>query len=332
MNIGVLGAGSWGTTLAILLANNSHSVALWTHKDEYLQMMLRNRENTSFLPGIPLPPSIYLTGNILEATTNKEMLVLAVPAQYLRSVLETLHRKNFSNAILVNVAKGIETTTLKTMSQMISEVLPQHTRDLIVTLSGPSHAEEVCQNIPTAVVAASPSIETNANVQRAFSTPSFRVYFSTDLLGVELGGSLKNIIAIGAGIVDGAGFGDNTKAALMSGGLIELTQLGVAMGAKEKTFYGLAGVGDLFVTCTSKHSRNRYVGEQLGKGRKYEFILREMEMVAEGVATTKSAVALAKKFNVETPIINEVHKIIFEGKDAHDAAMDLMSGIAMEEC
>ncbi|MBM4167148.1 MAG: NAD(P)-dependent glycerol-3-phosphate dehydrogenase [Ignavibacteria bacterium] len=332
MNIGVLGAGSWGTTLAILLAHNAHSVSLWTHKEEYLQMMLRNRENPSFLPGIPLPSSIQLTDNILEATSTKEMLVLAVPAQYLRSVLENLNCNNFPNAILVNVAKGIETTTLKTMSQMIAEVFPQQNSDYIVTLSGPSHAEEVCQNIPTAVVASSRSMETIAIVQRAFSTNSFRVYLSTDILGVELGGSLKNIIAIGAGIVDGAGFGDNTKAALMSGGLIELTQLGVAMGAKEKTFYGLAGVGDLFVTCTSKHSRNRYVGEQLGKGRKWEFILREMEMVAEGVATTKSAVALAKQYNVETPIINEVHKIIFEGKDAHEAAKDLMSGIAVEEC
>ncbi|MBS4029101.1 MAG: NAD(P)H-dependent glycerol-3-phosphate dehydrogenase, partial [Ignavibacteriales bacterium] len=216
MKIGVLGAGSWGTTLAILLANNSHRVSLWTHKDEYLQIMKQNRENTTFLPGIPLPTSLELTGDIHEASSEKEMIVLAVPAQFLRMVVQELEGKKIERAMLVNVAKGIEISTLKTMSQMLSEVLPHQKKELLVTLSGPSHAEEVCQNIPTAVVASSVSKDTIRRVQQVFTTDYFRVYLSTDLLGVELGGSLKNIIAIGAGIVDGAGFGDNTKAALMS--------------------------------------------------------------------------------------------------------------------
>jgi glycerol-3-phosphate dehydrogenase (NAD(P)+) len=331
MNIGVLGAGSWGTTLAILLAQNKHPVTLWSHKDEYVQMMLRQRENTSFLPGIAIPDSICITGNILETIYSKEMLVLAIPAQFLRSVLETIRNEDMHNAIFVNVAKGIETTTLKTMSEMIADVLPQHNRDLIATLSGPSHAEEVSENFPTLVVAASVQTATAKKVQATFLTDRFRVYTSEDLRGVELGGSLKNVIAIAAGIVDGAGFGDNTKAALISRGLAEITRLGVAMGAVEKTFYGLSGIGDLVVTCNSKHSRNRYVGEQMGKGRKLEFVLREMEMVAEGVGTTRSAYLLAKNYGIEMPITSETYAILFEGKDVHIAINDLMTRLAKGE-
>ena len=331
MNIGVLGAGSWGTTLAILLAQNKHPVTLWSHKDEYVQMMLRQRENTSFLPGIAIPDSICITGNILETIYSKEMLVLAIPAQFLRSVLETIRNEDMHNAIFVNVAKGIETTTLKTMSEMIADVLPQHNRDLIATLSGPSHAEEVSENFPTLVVAASVQTATAKKVQATFLTDRFRVYTSEDLRGVELGGSLKNVIAIAAGIVDGEGFGDNTKAALISRGLAEITRLGVAMGAVEKTFYGLSGIGDLVVTCNSKHSRNRYVGEQMGKGRKLEFVLREMEMVAEGVGTTRSAYLLAKNYGIEMPITSETYAILFEGKDVHIAINDLMTRLAKGE-
>ncbi|MEK7263032.1 MAG: NAD(P)H-dependent glycerol-3-phosphate dehydrogenase [Bacteroidota bacterium] len=331
MNIGVLGAGSWGTTLAILLSNNAHAVTLWSHKDEYVQMMLQQRENTSFLPGIPIPSSIEITGKIQQAVREKEMIVLAVPAQYLRSVLATIRDEDVRTSMFINVAKGIETTTLQTMSEVIAEVFPQHNSTLIATLSGPSHAEEVSENYPTLVVVASSNIEMSKIVQHTFMTERFRVYTSTDLRGVELGGSLKNVIAIAAGIVDGAGFGDNTKAALISRGLAEMTRLGVAMGATEKTFYGLSGIGDLVVTCNSKHSRNRHVGEQMGKGRKLEFVLREMEMVAEGVGTTRSAFLLAQKYSIEMPIASETHAILFEGKDAHIATNDLMTRLAKGE-
>jgi glycerol-3-phosphate dehydrogenase (NAD(P)+) len=325
MRITVLGAGSWGTTLAILLANNSHAVTLWSYRDQDAQTINQRRENPSFLPGIRIPDQVTATSDLGACAEDAEMIVTAIPSQYLRSVMVKLKHVPFDRITVVNVAKGVENSTLMTMSEMLHDAVPVLPAHRIVTLSGPSHAEEVSQGIPTTVVAAATVLETAKYVQAVFMMPYFRVYVSTDLRGVELGGSLKNVIAIAAGIVDGADLGDNTKAALMTRGIAEITRVGVALGAHARTFAGLSGIGDLMVTCMSRHSRNRFVGVEIGKGRKLESILSEMVMVAEGVETTKSARALARKAGVETPIIDEVYKMLFEGKNPHDACYDLMT-------
>ena len=325
MRIAVLGAGSWGTTLAILLANNSHEVSLWSYDDKCAQIIRTTRENPSFLPHVHIPEIIEATSDLNAAVTDSEMIVAAVPSQYLRGVMTQLKHLPFDRIAVVNVAKGIENGTIMTMSELLHDSLPNLLRNRIVTLSGPSHAEEVSQKIPTAVVAASTAVEMSKTVQSIFMTPYFRVYASTDLRGVELGGALKNVIAIAAGVIDGAKLGDNTKAAVMTRGIAEITRLGVAMGAQVQTFSGLSGIGDLMVTCMSRHSRNRHVGVEIGKGRKLSDILSEMEMVAEGVATTQSAFDLANRVGVEVPIIAEVHKILFEGKDPLKACYDLMT-------
>lgn len=325
MRIAVLGAGSWGTTLAILLADNFHDVRLWSHKQEYTNEMLAKRENPSFLPGVRIPATVLPTSDLEEAVHDCQMIVTAVPSQFVRSVMVRLHHLPYENLVVVNVAKGIEVGSLMTMSQVLHDVLPGVPPSSIATLSGPSHAEEVSRKIPTTVVAASTNADTALLVQKVFMTPYFRVYASTDLMGVEYGGALKNVIAIAAGIVDGAQLGDNTKAALMTRGIAEITRIGVALGAQAQTFSGLSGIGDLMVTCMSRHSRNRYVGVEIGKGRKLEDILSEMVMVAEGVETTKSANALAKKVGVEVPICAEVYKMLFEGKSPRDSTYDLMT-------
>lgn len=331
MRIAVLGAGSWGTALAILLANNQHELTLWSHKQEYTDVIRTRRENPSFLPGIKIPDSIIATSDLDEAVHGCAMIVTAVPSQFVRSVVARLHHLPFDRIVLVNVAKGIEVGTLMTMSEVLHDALPDVPPRSIATLSGPSHAEEVSRQVPTTVVAASTDLETAKLVQRTFMTPYFRVYASTDLKGVELGGSLKNVIAIAAGIVDGANLGDNTKAALMTRGIAEITRLGVALGAQAQTFAGLSGIGDLMVTCMSRHSRNRYVGVEIGKGRKLQDILAEMVMVAEGVETTKSANALARNVGVEVPICAEVYKMLFEGKDPKQSTYDLMTRDAKGE-
>jgi glycerol-3-phosphate dehydrogenase (NAD(P)+) len=289
MRIAVLGAGSWGTTLAVLLSHNSHAVSLWSYRENHTETIRLKRENPSFLPGIHIPEPIEATSDLLGAVMDKEMIVAAVPSQYVRHVVTGLRERIPADTILVNVAKGIENGTLMTMSEMLHETLPVLPRANIATLSGPSHAEEVSRKVPTTVVVASAALATAKLVQQVFLTPYFRVYASTDLRGVELGGALKNVIAIAAGIVDGAGLGDNTKAALMTRGIAEITRLGCALGADERTFAGLSGIGDLMVTCMSHHSRNRHVGVEIGKGRKLQEILADMVMVAEGVATTQSA-------------------------------------------
>jgi glycerol-3-phosphate dehydrogenase (NAD(P)+) len=325
MRIAVLGAGSWGTTLAILLANNSHQVSLWSYDAKCAEIIRTSRENPAFLPHVHIPESIKATDDVNAAVTECEMIVAAVPSQYLRNVMSQLKHLPFNRISVVNVAKGIENGTILTMSEMLHDVLPHLLPSRIATLSGPSHAEEVSQKIPTTVVAASTSVETSKIVQSTFMTPYFRVYASTDIRGVELGGALKNVIAIAAGIIDGANLGDNTKAAVMTRGIAEITRLGVAMGAQVHTFTGLSGIGDLMVTCMSRHSRNRHVGVEIGKGRKLSEILSEMEMVAEGVATTQSAFDLSNRVGVEVPIIAEVHKILFEDKDPLRACYDLMT-------
>ena len=325
MKIAVLGAGAWGTTLAILLHYNGHKVTLWEYKKEIAEEIIKNRENKTFLPGTPIPEELKISYHLQESITNKELIILAVPSQFLRGVMQQISFADIKNTIFVNVAKGIENKTLMTMSNMLKDVFPNIQEEQLGILSGPSHAEEVCKRIPTAVVSASTVNETAQTIQVAFMNSYFRVYSSTDLLGVELGGAFKNVMAIGAGIIDGAKFGDNTKAAIMTRGIAEISRMGIAMGAKPETFSGLSGIGDLIVTCMSQHSRNRYVGEKLGSGLKLKEILESMYAVAEGVETSRSASQLAKKVGVDAPITNEVYKILFEDKDPILATSDLMT-------
>lgn len=331
MNCSVIGAGGWGTTISILLNSNGHNVTLYEYKPEYAEFLKQTRENKTYLPGVRIPEEIFITSNLEEAFSKKHFIVLAVPVQFLRSIISKISFQSIQNSIIVNLAKGIEISTLKRVSEIIKDVFPSIDENQISTLSGPSHAEEVARKIPTAVVVGSSSIETAKFVQNEFMNPYFRVYATTDIVGVELGGSLKNVIAIGAGICDGAGFGDNTKAAIMTRGIAEISRLGIALGARPETFAGLSGMGDVIVTCMSKYSRNRYVGEQIGKGKKLNQILQEMEMVAEGVATSKSVYLLSKKVNVEVPICSEVYKILYEEKDPIVATTDLMTRQPKEE-
>lgn len=325
MKIAVLGAGSWGTTLAILLFNNGHDVTLWEFKKSYAKTMRKSRENKVYLPGVKIPDDIIIETSITDACKGAHMLILSTPTQFLRGVLKDLKGVDLSDTTLVSVAKGIEKGTLLTVSEIIKDVLPEITDEYIGVLSGPSHAEEVCNKIPTAVVSASQNENTAKSIQLAFNNAYFRVYSSTDIKGVELGGALKNVIAIGAGIIDGAGYGDNTKALIMTRGVAEISRLGIELGARPETFAGLSGMGDLIVTCMSQHSRNRFVGQEVGKGRTLTDVLKSMEMVAEGVESCRSVHQLAAKCHVDTPIVNAVHKILFDGKDPIKATFDLMT-------
>jgi glycerol-3-phosphate dehydrogenase (NAD(P)+) len=323
--VAVLGAGSWGIALALVLDHNGHDVTLWEFRPDAAERLYRTRDAKEFLPGIKIPVSIQVKNDFEQACSNKSILIVAVPSHVVRSIGERLNKLTFdTHPILVNVAKGVENDSLLRMSEVLNQTISWSNEDNIVTLSGPSHAEEVSRQIPTAIVSASVSLYAAEMIQQVFMNEYFRVYTNQDIVGVELGGALKNIIAIAAGICDGAGFGDNTKAALQPRGLVEIVRLGTAMGAQPITFAGLSGMGDLIVTCMSRHSRNRYVGEQIGKGRKLDDILKEMVMVAEGVKTTKSAYALGKKYQVEMPIATQVFQILFENKDARDAMKDLM--------
>lgn len=328
MKISVLGAGSWGTTLAIHLSKNGHNVNLWERDRERLELLKQDRESKLFLPGISFPDELNITDNIELSISNAEMIVFAVPSQYMRQtaglIKNNWNKENMSILPLVTVAKGFEIDTHKLMSRVLIEELDDNAADNVCVLSGPSHAEEVSRGIPTALVAASSSVSVSEQVQKTFFSTSLRVYVSSDAIGTELGGALKNIIAIAAGIVDGAGFGDNTKAALMTRGLVEITRLGVTMGAADDTFIGLAGLGDLIVTCLSKHSRNRYVGEEIGKGKPLEQVIAKMTMTAEGVNTTKVIKRLSKEKGVEMPISDQVYEVLFEGKNPHKAVEDLM--------
>jgi glycerol-3-phosphate dehydrogenase (NAD(P)+) len=325
MKVTVLGAGGWGTTLALLLLGNGHDVTLWAYTQEQTDLLREKHENPEFLPGVPLPPNLKIMNDIEASCDRREMIVTAVPTQYLRSVIQKIAHVDLEASIICNVAKGIENSTLMTMSEVLLDVLQHERKENLAVLSGPSHAEEVSRRIPTAVVAASFKEKTSKIVQDAFMTNYFRVYVNDDIRGVELGGALKNVIAIAAGIGDGAGFGDNTKAAIMTRGIYEITRLGVKLGAQPRTFAGLSGMGDLIVTCMSHHSRNRYVGEQVGKGRKLTEVLKEMVMVAEGVATARSVRELEKKYDIELPIMTEVHQVLFENKDPQQATYDLMT-------
>lgn len=325
MNICILGSGGWGTALGIILHNNRHKVTLWEFDKEYAHTLSEFRENFYYLPKIKIPEKIAITSDIQSAVEGKELIVVATPTQYIRSVIEKIKDIDFKNRVILSVSKGIENHTLMTVSQIFQNVFNNIDKRNITVLSGPSHAEEAAKQIPTAVAAAGFDEKNTEIVQKAFSNKYFRVYKSSDVVGVELGGALKNVIAIAAGIADGAGFGDNTKAAIMTRGLREITRFGMRFGAQEHTFMGLSGIGDLIVTCMSKHSRNRFVGEEVGKGKKLKQVLAEMKMVAEGVATTESTHELAKKLGVELPIIEQVYKVLFQGKDPHHATEKLMT-------
>jgi glycerol-3-phosphate dehydrogenase (NAD(P)+) len=325
MNICVLGAGGWGTALGILLHNNKNNVTLWEYDKEYAHTLDEYRENFYYLPKVRIPKQIKITNDIDIAIYKKDIIVVATPTQYIRHVISNIKHIDLTKRIILSVSKGIENETLMPVSKIFLDVFNKIKKRNIVVLSGPSHAEEVSRQIPTAVVAASEDISNAGVAQKVFSNKFFRVYRSSDLQGVELGGALKNIIAIAAGISDGAGFGDNTKAAIMTRGIREITRLGMKLGAHENTFFGLSGMGDLIVTCMSKHSRNRFVGEEVGKGRKLKDVLGEMKMVAEGVATTESTQELAQKIKVELPIIEQVYKVLFMNKNPHKATEILMT-------
>lgn len=324
MNAAVIGAGGWGTTLARLLDERGQQVTLWARREEFANELRERRENATYLPGIKLPATIEITHEA-EALREKELYVFALPTQSTRMVARELAKNlSHSGAVYVSASKGIEHSTFSRVTEVISNALGiEHSRT--VALSGPSHAEEVARRVPTAIVAAGEDPAMAREVQNAFFLPYFRVYSSSDVIGVELAAALKNVIAICAGITDSAGFGDNTKAALMTRGLAEMRRLGIALGAEEHTFSGLAGLGDLVVTCGSKHSRNRYVGEQIGLGRKLPDILSMMKMIAEGVSTTESARSLAQLHKIEMPIVEETYKILFEHKDPREATNDLMT-------
>ncbi len=324
MKITVLSDGGWGTALAVNLLNNGHDVTMWGAFPEYLDQMEKTRENVKFLKGVTLPETLKFEADMEKAIVGSTILLLATPTQYLRGVLNTL--KPFFDPekyLLVNVAKGIEVDSWLRISEMVTEVLGENR---YVVLSGPSHAEEVARHVPTVVTAASCNAADAETVQQVFSSPVFRVYTSGDVVGVELGGALKNVMAIAAGMIDGMKLGDNPKAAMMTRGITEMGRLGALLGGDAATFSGLSGIGDLIVTCTSGHSRNRYVGEELGKGRTLAEILEEMGMVvAEGVPTAKGAYTLARKINAETPIIDEIYAILYENGDVRHSISKLMN-------
>ena len=319
--ISVLGAGSWGTALSILLSNNGHEVRLWSRFQEEVDALRETRELTSKLPGVHIPEDIDITADLKDCIETAEVLVLAVPSPYIRSTSKLMAPDVKKGQIIVNVAKGIEENTLMTMTDIISEEIPAAA---VYVLSGPSHAEEVGRGIPTTCVISGPERETAEYLQGIFMSPVFRVYTTPDMLGVELGGSLKNVIALAAGTADGLGYGDNTKAALITRGIAEIARLGTKMGARMETFGGLTGIGDLIVTCASVHSRNRKAGYLIGQGYTMQQAMDEVKMVVEGVYSAKAAIALARKYGVDMPIIEEVNKVLFEDKPAKEAVNDLM--------
>ena len=325
MKIAIIGAGSWGTALALVLNSNKHEVKCWTIEQTTIDDIRNKGENTRFLPGVKVPEEIFVTSDLYTAAHDAEVIVNSVPSQVTRNVVPLVCKTlKCKDQIWITVAKGIENKTYLRISEVINQAanIPL---EKIVALSGPSHAEEVGRNIPTAVVSSSVNLESAKAVQDLFMTPYFRVYASPDIIGVELGGALKNIVALAAGICDGAGFGDNTKAALMTRGLVEISRLGIDLGAQSDTFAGLSGMGDLIVTCMSRHSRNRYVGEQIGKGRKLDDILNEMVQVAEGVKTTLSAYEISQKRGIEMPITEQIYFTLFENKAPMEAMYDLMT-------
>ncbi len=320
--IAVLGDGGWGTTLAILLAKKGYPVSLWSAFSDYAQFLQKRRENVKFLPQFKIPQTVDITADAKEAVRCAATVVVAIPSQFVRKTLSKFKDINFSGCIVVSAVKGIENKSLKRISEIIKE---ESSADKVCVLSGPTIALEVAKEIPTSAVIACQSTAIAEKVQDIFITERFRVYTSTDVAGVELGGSLKNIIAIAAGISDGLGFGTNAKAALFTRGLVEIKRLGMAMGAQEETFDGLSGIGDLMTTCISPYSRNRHVGEEIAQGKTLTEIVQGMEQIAEGIYTAESAYQLAKKYNIQMPITEQVYKVLFENKNPLQAVTDLMT-------
>ncbi len=322
MKIAVLGDGGWGTTLSIILYKKEYNVVLWGAFPEYISYLDKKRENTKFLKGVKIPKGLVITASLKEAVGGADIIVLAIPSQHLRAVLKRIKPLDVKRRIFVNVAKGIETSTLMRMSEVIESVLGGVK---IVTLSGPSIAAEVARGIPTTIVAASGKRGLSEKIQEIFRADTLRIYTNDDLTGVEVGGSLKNIIAIAAGINDGLKLGTNSKAAILTRGLAEITRLGIAIGARKETFGGLSGIGDLVTTCINPYGRNRWLGEEIGKGRKLRSIIKGTEMVIEGITTAKSAYDLAKKYKVEMPITEQIYEVLYHDKNPKEAVVELMS-------
>ena len=319
-NVSIIGAGSWGTALAFLLHENGHQVTEWSAFEKEAES-LRTEHRLKTLPDLVLPDDMEFTSDLERAMKEKDLLVVAVPSIYVRETARKMKPFLKEGQLVVNVAKGIEEATLMTLTDILEEELPGAD---VAVLSGPSHAEEVSRGLPTTCVAGARTRKTAEKIQNLFMSPVFRVYISPDILGIEIGGALKNVIALAAGTADGLGYGDNTKAALITRGIAEMTRLGVKMGAKLETFAGLSGIGDLIVTCASVHSRNRRAGYLMGKGYTMEQAMKEVQMVVEGVYSAKAAKALAEKYDVEMPIVMEVNKLLFENKPASEAVKDLM--------
>ena len=319
--IGIIGAGSWGTALAVNLHRNGHKITVWSILESEIEMLRTKREHTDKLPGVKLPEDMAFTTDLEEACRGRDVLVLAVPSPYTRSTSHSMAPYVRDGQIIVDVAKGIEENTLMTLSQIIEQEIPQAQ---VAVLSGPSHAEEVGRGLPTTIVVGAKKKELAEYLQNIFMNEVFRVYISPDVLGIELGAALKNVVALAAGIADGLGYGDNTKAALITRGIAEIGRLGVAMGGRAETFYGLTGIGDLIVTCASMHSRNRRAGILIGQGYTMQQAMDEVKMVVEGVYSAKAAIGLAQKYGVQLPIIEEVNAILFEGQPADEAVKKLM--------
>ncbi len=325
IKIGVIGAGSWGTTLANVLAKKGHDVTLWVYEADLAKRLQETGVNDLYLDGITLSSKMAYTNDLQEAAKDSQLLLLVSPSQVMRHVLKELKPHIADDCLLVSAAKGIENGTLLTMSEVLQEVLGEQVAKRSAFLSGPSFAREVAIEQPTAVAVAAEDLEVANRVQEVFSTDYFRVYTNQDVVGVEIGGAMKNVIALAAGVGDGLGYDHNARAALITRGLVEIARLGEAKGAQEATFFGLAGMGDLILTCTGNLSRNRSVGMELGKGRKLDEILNQMHMVAEGVKTTLSAYQLAAKLGVDMPITEQMYQVLYEDKDPKQAVADLMT-------
>lgn len=319
--ITVIGSGSWGTALAVMFDKNGHDVTLWSWKEEEADAIRRDKEHKEYLPGVPISDSLHITSSREEALLEAEIVIAAIPSKFMRMNILTFAPYFTADQVIVNVSKGLEDGSLMTLDQVIKSCVPQCE---VAVLSGPSHAEEVGRGVPTAIVVSAETKETAKMLQAELSNPLFRIYTNPDMLGVELGAAFKNIIALAAGISDGLGFGDNTKAALMTRGIAEVARLGKALGACHETFYGLAGMGDMIVTCCSMHSRNRRAGILLGQGKSLEEALDEVHQVVEGVLNAKAAKHLAEKYEVVMPITEEMNRVLFEGKDPRNAVLTLM--------
>lgn len=321
MKVGIIGAGSWGIALSVLLNKNGSDVTVWSILEDEINMLKEKHEHVSKLPGVKLPDTIYFTTDLEKTIKENEVLIMAVPSPFIRSTSQKMKPSVKDGQVIVNVAKGIEENTLMTLSEIIEEEIPQAK---VAVMCGPTHAEEVGRGIPTSIVVGAKEQKVAETLQDLFMNETFRVYISPDVLGMEIGSSLKNVVALAAGIADGLGYGDNTKAALITRGIAEIARLGMKMGGKFETFAGLTGIGDLIVTCASMHSRNRRAGILIGQGKTMKEAMDEVQMVVEGVYSAKAAMQLSQKYNVELPIIEQVNLILFENKPAAEAVKDLM--------